>query len=62
MSQRAEECRNKIWAQIKTIVSSQMNYKLDARIVEGELKEALWVLPKTKCHGDDDLPVVCFWE
>ena len=58
ISQRVEECRNQIWEEVKSVVSSQMNDKLSAQIIEGELKEAVWALPKNKCPGEDGLSVV----
>ena len=39
-----------------------MNDKLSAQISEGELKEAMWALPKNKCPREDGSSVFFFQE
>ena len=53
-------CREEIWATLKSTATPQMNNKLDAPFLEVELKTSLWSLSKASCPREDGLSMIFF--
>ena len=60
VTQEVMVCRKTNWDHIAKTVTSGMNEQLKSPMTEGELQEAMRVIPRSGYPGEDGLPILFF--